>query len=62
MYEMTILLSCKHINYVHMEAKVDAPAVGDNRTCDRCKQSGTIVKIGTPYWMGSTAPNPTIRK
>lgn len=62
MYEMTILLSCKHINYVYIESKVDAPSVGDRQKCTRCQQVGNVVKVGTPYRMGDTAPNPAIKK
>jgi hypothetical protein len=60
MFEVTVLLSCQHINYVHIESVVSLPSVGENKLCSRCKTKKEIVKVGVPYRMGETAPNPAI--
>lgn len=61
MQEVSMLLTCKHINYAQIESAVFVPKKGEARTCSICKMKVTISKVSAPYYMGETAPNPTLR-
>lgn len=61
-YEVSVLLSCGHVNTIYIDAAPFAPSVGSSVTCRRCNQVGTIKKKSEPAYMGDTAPNPTIER
>lgn len=62
MQEVSMLLTCKHVNYAQIESAVFVPRVGEERRCSICHQQVKISKVSKPYYMGQTAPNPALRK
>lgn len=56
MQEVSMLLTCKHVNYRQIESAVFVPKVDDETRCAICHQNVRVSKVSPPYYMGQTAP------